>query len=136
LSFQAQNIFLRIYKKINVLKILFSVIHSKLHAAQNQWQISFELIIVYFLQHTIYLYSNYFSKHAVEQQAQEQSPEQPRSASNTQQLPDLSSRTVVADIDAIQLGYDAEVSDLPPHIQSKIFSVVSQTSRAHLNGVA
>jgi len=32
--------------------------------------------------------------HAVEQQAQEQSPEQPRSASNTQQLPDGSSRTV------------------------------------------
>jgi hypothetical protein len=83
--------------------------------------------------------------HAVEQQDQEQSPEQPRSASNTQQLPDGSSGTVtlsgddqfvVADTDAIGLGYDAEVSDLPPHIQSKIFSVVSQTSRAHLNGVA
>jgi hypothetical protein len=67
--------------------------------------------------------------HAVEQQAQEQSPEPPRSASNTQQLPDGSSRTVtlsgddqfvVADTDAIGLAYDAEVRDLPPHIQSKI----------------
>jgi hypothetical protein len=38
----------------------------------------------------------------------------------------------LVDTDDIGLPYDAEVSDLPPHIQSKIFSVVSQTSRAHL----
>jgi hypothetical protein len=43
---------------------------------------------------------------------------------------------LLADIDVIGLANDAEVSDLPPHIQSKIFSVVSQTSRVHLNDVA
>ena len=44
------------------MKIFFSVIHSELYAAQNQRQIYFELITVYFLHYTIYLYSNYFSK--------------------------------------------------------------------------
>jgi hypothetical protein len=104
--------------------------------------------------------TNNVTDHAVEQQAQEQSPELPRSASNTQQLPDGSSKTVtckdrvptptpeqqfndvkallseddqsLVDTDAIGLGYDAEVSDLPPHVQSKISKVVSQTFRAHL----
>ena len=32
----------------------------------------------------------------------------------------------LVDTDDIGLPYDAEVSDLPPHIQSKIFSVVSR----------
>jgi hypothetical protein len=43
---------------------------------------------------------------------------------------------LVTDNDDIGLVDDADVSNLPHHIQSKIFSVVSQTSKAHLNDVA
>ena len=50
---------------MNVLKIFFSVINSKLYAVQNQCQISFELITVHFFCSTLFNYTQIISPNRV-----------------------------------------------------------------------